>query len=565
MKRNLTILLMIVLVLALSNCAPAPTAAPTEAPPVAPAETEAPPAPAETEAPVVTEAPAATEEPAATESPAEGGEVDDGTFTVAMYTDFTDWDPAAAFSLEIWFLRSVYETLLWYNVPGSEETFSPGLATSWEVSEDGLSWTFHLREGVKFHDGTDMNAEAVKYSIERTKELGMGGAYIWSPLDYIEAVDDYTAVFHLKYPAPIDLIASSQYSSYIYSPAAGEKGTEWFQEGHDGGTGPYMIDSWEPDQQTVLVKFPEYWAGWEGEHFSKVILKVVLEKSTQVQMLESGEADRATSVPVDSLESLMANPEISVITGPSWMNSQFLINVMRPPTDNLLIRQAISYAWDYQTVVDKIYNGMAEIAQGPIPKTMWGHKADMELYSFDLEKAKALVEESGLSPEELKIVLAYHSTSSEYENAALLLQQDLAEIGIEVELKPGPWNTLWEECKNLDTAPNIMTMTWWPTYPTPNDWLYGQYRTEDPTNFNLSHYSNPEMDAMLDEAMALEGTDRDEAIRLYGEIQQLLVHDAPAVFYADIMFRITQRANIHGEKPNPAYNAPNFYLVYRTD
>ena len=551
MKRLVYFLIVMVMLLTLTNCVPAkPTAVTTQAPPppAAPTEPPAPPVvPTDTEA-----APPATPE-----------EVDDGTFTVAMYTDFTDWDPAAAFSLEIWFLRNVYETLLWYNLPGSEETFSPGLATSWETSEDGLSWTFSLRQGVKFHDGTDFNAQAVKYSIDRTIELGTGAAYIWAPVDNIEVKDDYTVVFHLKYAAPIDLIASSQYGAYIYSPTASEAGTEWFQQGHDAGTGPYMIESWEPDQQTVLVKFPDYWAGWKGQHFSKIFLKVVLEKSTQVQMLESGEADRASSVPIDSLDRLRANPEVSVLTGPSWMNSQFLINVKKPPTDNLLVRQAISYAWDYTTVVDKIYNGLAAVAEGPIPKTMWGHKDDLKLYTFDLEKAKSLIEESGLKPEELKIVLAYHSTSAEYENAALLLQQNLETIGVQVELKPGPWNTLWEEAKNLDTAPNIQTMTWWPTYPTPNDWLYGEYRTEDPTNFNLSHYSNPDMDAMLDKAMSLEGTDREEAIRLYGEIQQLLVDEAVAIFYADLSFRVTQRADILGTITNPAYNAPDFYLMYR--
>ena len=171
--------------------------------------------------------------------------------------------------------------------------------------------------------------------------------------------------------------------------------------------------------------------------------------------------------------------------------------------------------------------------------------------------------QSRYGPDELKIDIAYIGTSAEYENAALLLQQNLAEIGIEAELKPGPWTTIWEEAKNLETAPNLQSMTWWPTYPTPNDWIYGLFRTEDPTLFNLSHYSNPALDAELDEAMVLEATDRDEAIRLYGEIQQMLLDDAVAIFYADLNGRITRRADVVGAVTNPAYNAEYFYRLSR--
>jgi peptide/nickel transport system substrate-binding protein len=490
-------------------------------------------------------------------------EFDDGTYVVAMYADFADWDPATAFSLEIWYLYNVYEPLLWYNPPGSEEQFTPALATSWESADEGTTWTFHLREGVTFHDGTPFNADAVKYSIERTREIGGGAAWIWGAVDNIEVVDDYTVVFHLSHAAPLDLIASSQYQAYIFSPTSAEKGVEWFMEGNDAGTGPYMVESWEPDQQTVLVKYPDYWGGWEGHHFSKVILKLVLEQSTQVQMLESGEADRATLVPIDSFASMRANPDISVDIMPSWRNSQFLINTQKPPTDDLLVRRALCYAWNYETVVNDIYGGMATVAEGIIPKTMWGHNDNLTLYEFDLDEAKALLEEAGYAPGDLKLDIAYLGTSAEYESAVLLLQQNLATIGVELELKPGPWTEIWENAKNLETAPNLQSMTWWPTYPTPNDWIYGLFRTEDPTSFNLSHYSNPEMDEMLDRAMLMEAIGRNVAIELYGEIQQMLLDDAAAIFYADLSSRITRRADIVGAVTNPAYDAEYFYDLSR--
>ncbi|MGD8292942.1 MAG: ABC transporter substrate-binding protein [Desulfobacterales bacterium] len=485
------------------------------------------------------------------------------TLVLAAYADIKDWDPSVAFSLEVVMLVSVYEPLVWYNPPGSKEQLRPALATSWETSEDGLTWTFHLRKGVKFHDGEPFNADAVKYSIDRTMKMKKGAYYIWSPVKEINAVDENTVQFLLKEPAPIDLIASSQYGAYIFSPKAAEKGTDWFMQGNAAGTGPYTVESWEKSQQVVLKKFDDYWGGWDGNHFDRVVLKIVLEKSTQVQMIKSGEADFASLAPVDSLPGLRKTEGVEVITPKSWQNSMFLINTKKFPTDNLKIRQALSHAWDYNSVVDSIYNGLATVAQGPVPKTMWGHNPDVPKYDFDLNKAAQLVEESGIAKDQLKLSLAYIGTSQEYENCAQLLQANLAQIGVQLELLPGPWGTIWEKAKNIDTAPNLQSMTWWPTYPTPNDWLVGMFKTEEKALFNLSHYSNPKVDALIDEGVKMEGIDRDAAIKAYGQAQKNIVDDAAAIFYADIAARVIKRASVKGYIYNPAYNGIFYYQLYR--
>ncbi|MBU2513847.1 ABC transporter substrate-binding protein [bacterium] len=492
---------------------------------------------------------------------AAGGSRD--TLIYAAYTDVKDWDPSAASSTEYIMLASVYETLVYYNVPGSQQILSPGLATSWEKSKDGLSWTFNLRKGVTFHDGTPMNAEAVKYSIERTLKMKKGTYYIWLAVKGVEVVDDHTVRFHLKNPAPVDLIASSQYGAFIFSPTAAEKGTDWFMQGNDAGSGPYRVESWEKSQQTVLGKYEKYWKGWSGKHFDRIILKTVLEKSTQVQMVKSGEADFASLIPVDSLPSLKQAAGVEVTTPESWMNSMFLINTKKFPTNNLKIRQALSYAWDYQSVVGSIYNGLASVAKGPIPKTMWGHNASLPAAEYNLQKAAQLVKESGIPADQLKMTIAYIGTSQEYENCAQLLQANLAQIGIQLELKPGPWGTIWKQAKTLDTAPNIQSMTWWPTYPTPNDWLIGMFKTEDPALFNLSHYSNSKVDQLLDEGVKMEGIDQQAADKIYQEAQSEIMKDVPAIFYADILRRIVKRSSVKGYVDNPAYSGIFYYQLYR--
>ena len=485
------------------------------------------------------------------------------TLVYAAYGDIKDWDPSAAFSMEVVMLVSVYEPLVWYNPPGSDPQLKPALATSWETSEDGLAWTFHLRKGVTFHDGEPFNAEAVKYSLDRTMAMKKGAYYIWSAVKEIKVVDEHTVRFLLKNPAPVDLIASSQYGAYIFSPKAGEKGTDWFMQGKAAGTGPYKVDSWEKSQQVVLTKFDDYWGGWEGDHFDRVIIKVVLEKSTQVQMIKSGEADFASLVPVDALPGLKRSPGVEMLTPKSWKNSMFLINTQKAPTDNPKVRQALCHAWDYRAVVDSIYNGLAEVAEGPVPKNMWGHNPNLPEYDFNLEKARQLIEESGVPKSDLKLSLAYIGTSQEYENCAQLFQANLAAIGVELELLPGPWSTIWEKAKNLDTAPNLQSMTWWPTYPTPSDWLIGMFKTEEKTLFNLSHYSNPTVDSLLDKGLKLEGIDRDAAIDAYQEAQKIIVADAAGIFYADILARIVKRADVGGFVYNPAYSGIFFYGLYR--
>jgi peptide/nickel transport system substrate-binding protein len=485
------------------------------------------------------------------------------TVTYAMYGDIKDWDPSVAFSLEVMMLANVYEPLLWYNPPGSEHQFSPALATRWGVSDDGKTWTFKLREGVRFHDGTPFNAAAAKASIERTIAMKKGAYYIWDPVESIEAPDDTTLIIKTKVPAPIDLIASSQYGAYMFSPKAAEKGTEWFNQGHAAGTGPYRVRQWVKGQQVVLEKFDDYWGGWHEGQFDRVILKVVLENATQVQMLKSGEADFISLVPADAVATLSKDPHIRVELLPSWKNSQFLINTRKPPTDNLKFRQALTHLWDYETVVRDIYAGSASVAQGIIPATMWGHNANLKTPTFDPALAKRLIGESGVPPAQRKVTMAYIGTSEEYKNAALLFQENARQAGVEVELAPGPWGTIWDTAKNLETAPNLQSMTWWPTYPTPNDWLIGLFRTEDKTLFNLSHYSNPKFDRLVNEGVALEGSDRKAAIERYEEAQQILVDDAVAIFYADLKTRMAHRSDITGLRNNPAYNAVFFYRLGR--
>ncbi|MBY2967507.1 ABC transporter substrate-binding protein [Rhizobium leguminosarum] len=483
----------------------------------------------------------------------------------AQLDDFKDWDPAIAFSIEVNFLQSVYETLTHYNMPGSKEMLSPRLAVSWTHNPESTVWTFKMRKGAKFHDGTPVTAAAAKASIERTIKLKQGASYIWDGISSIEAPDDETLIFNCSRPMAVATIASAQFGAYIYSPTAAEKGTDWFNAGNDGGSGPFQVESHQKDTQTVLKKFPGYWGKTVEGGFATAILKVVKEASTQLQLLKSGEVDFIDSLSPDSIATVQENPDLAIDLAPSYKNIHMLLNVKKAPTDNLNFRKALAYAMDYGSAVDGVYSGAGSITSGPLPSTQWGHADGLNAPTFDLDQAKKYLEDSGIPADQRKVTLTYPATDEGNKNAALLLQSNAAMIGIDVELKPGPWGTIWERQKNLETSENIFEVVLWPTYLTPSDILISIYRTEDPTFFNLGHYDNPAYNQVLNEAVALEASRPEQALTKYAEAEKILVEDVSSIGVIDLKNWMPHRKSLVGYTFNPAYNGFDFGNYRRAD
>ena len=485
------------------------------------------------------------------------------TLTVADRSSYKDWNPAVAFSEEVRVLGNIYETLLVLNPAGSAEQFSPGLATSWSKSADGKTWTFNLRKGVTFHDGSAFNAAAAKKSVDYVKKLGKGAAFIWGGLESTEAKDDHTLVMKFKSATAADLIASAQYAAYIIAPAAIDKGHDWMSAPNAIGTGPYKLVSVEAGQQIVMEKHDGYWGGWKDGQFDRVIVKVVSEAATRVQMLKSGAADYAT-VSTDQLAGLRAADNVDVFTADSWKNSMFLMNTKKAPTDNVKFRKAMQLIWDYDNVINGIYDGIAKLPVGPLPASMWG-AANFGTPKQDLAMAKKLLADSGVPKSDWKVSMQYIGDFKPYADAAELFQATASQLGVTVELLPGKWGVIWGKAKKLETAPNIQSMTWWPSYATPNDWLVSLFKTEKKALFNLSHYSNPTYDKLVEEGMAVEGSDRPLAIKKFGEAQKILMDEALAIFYADISTYRVASKKIAGmdQNLNPAYEAVKYYSLTR--
>ena len=311
-------------------------------------------------------------------------------FSAAYATSFPDLDPSTSSSDENAILANVYEPLVWYRVNENGEGYlEPALATAWSPSDDGLEWTFSLRQGVTFHDGTPFTSEAVKYSIERTMRIGGGLSWIWSSVESVEAPDDFTVVVRTSDPAPLDLIASSTYAAWIMSPAVGDKGADWFNAGNVAGTGPYVIRQHEPGERTVLERFDGYWGGWADEHVDIAVFEVVEDSVLREQMLLSGQVDWTAELQEDNLERIDAKPGVRVDRAPSYINYAGHFNTKLAPLNDARVRRALSYAFPYDDYVTLAMGGSATQAFGAVPATMGGKAENGVRYTLDLEHARA--------------------------------------------------------------------------------------------------------------------------------------------------------------------------------
>ncbi|MEM1583699.1 MAG: ABC transporter substrate-binding protein [Nitrososphaerota archaeon] len=488
----------------------------------------------------------------------------------ASLSEMTTADPSTEFSNSILWLCLVYEPLLWYNP--LENKFIPALAEKWEFSQDGLIWTFYLRKGVVFHDGTPFTAEAVKSALNRTITLGQGAAFIWDPVEKIEVVNDYTVMFTLKYPAPLDSIAASSYGAWIFSPKTPNT-PEWFNQGNDAGSGPYKLVKWDPENEVILEKFEDWW-GWKLPSYEMAsrnapdvfIVKIVKDAVTQERLVVSGDIDIAEYVPLEDIDRLKADPNLHVTVKPSFQNLLLLINTKKSPLDNVLVRRAIAHAIPYEDIVKVARAGLANVASGPVPTGMFGHFDDFK-YKYDLDEARKLLAEAGYpSGLDKTLVLVYTAGDVYEQRTSELIAASLSKIGIKVDVRPMSWEEQWALAQSgwedPEKAQDLFIFYWWPTYITPFDFLYNMFHS-DSKSFNLCYYENPEFEKTIEEAIALEGINEEEALRLYYQAQKMLYEDVPAIPLWDMIDVRVGRAYIRNldNAVNPGYPTVIFAQV----
>jgi peptide/nickel transport system substrate-binding protein len=519
-------------------------------------------APAATEAPEVEEPQAPEAEEPSVEEP-EDPAVSEIVGAYGIPWGFETLDPSASTEIEMVVLMNTYETLA-YTPEYDTSTALPLLATSWESNEEGTEWVFHLREGVKFHDGSEFTAEAVKYSFERTWRMELGASYLLDPIEEMVIIDDYTIQFNLSYAAPMDIIAASAYGVYIMNPRivaeVAHDSEDWFNEGNDAGTGPYVTESYEVGTYTIMKKFDDYWDGHKPRSFDRVIVNIIEDALVLQQHIEAGEADITWGLPTENLELLAANPDINVIDENTFIVHFIHINTQKPPLDDKLVRQAMAYTFPYDDMITYGLDGYGVEAVTLVPKGAWGFCDTCFTYSYDLDKARELLTEAGYPDGGLEFEAVVFTGSFIKEQALELWAGELNKVGITMRIIPMQGEAAYALLRSgPEEAPNFLGFSWWQDIVHPAAFLTSSFACEEEAYFNFSYWCNEEFDQYLNDAWPISASDREASILLYDEAQKVLIEEAPGIFLWQEVKNWFVRADVEGFVPNPAYTNTVFW------
>ncbi|SHI31049.1 ABC transporter substrate-binding protein [Desulfosporosinus lacus] len=481
-------------------------------------------------------------------APQESSTTQDKSLVIATAADLGTIDPAVAMDNSAWKISyPAYERLV--NFKGSSTEVEPGLAKSWSISPDGLTWTFILQENHKFADGTSLDAAAVKYSFDRLMKIKKGPSDAFPSLESVTVVDPHTVVFKLKTVFPAFLSTLATNGGGIVNPAVmkeekdGDLGQSWLAN-HTAGSGPYVLSEWIPEQSLKLTANPNY--SGEKPNLATINVKIIKDPSSQRMALEKGDVDIAENIPVDQLKELKSNQDLVVFNTPSLMVDYVYLNTQKPGLNNPKVRQAISYAIDYQGIISSVWQGNATQMRGPVPQGLWGYQFDLFQYTKNVEKAKSLLQEAGVK--DLTLNFMYSDNKAWWEQEAQIIQNNLSEIGIKVNLQKIAYAAQREK---IDAGDFDLTLgVWSPDYADP--YMFMNYWF-DSDNFGLAgnraFYKNDQVDQLVRKAASVN--DQAQRTDLYKQAQELIVQDAPYVFLVQKNYQLPMRKSVQGFVFNP--------------
>lgn len=452
---------------------------------------------------------------------------------IAVDADVDTLHPADfSTTVELNILNQLYDTLMYLNPDGTHDP-EPRIAESYEISEDGLDYTFHLRNDATFHDGTPVTAEDVVFSIELYKTSEYQGSQI-SMLSSVEATDEQTVVCHLDSPyAP--------FLGGILSPFICSK--EYYESDPDAfvtdpvGSGPYKFVSRATGSNVILEANEDYYRG--APAIKDLSFEVIPDTATKAIALQTGEINFAE---IDSsvLAQLEANPDIAVTEVPTSSFCYVSMNLEKEPFDNVLVRQAINYAIDRENLIAVCYDGEAEVNSNICAKSRSGYSEDQLEYTYDPEKAKALLEEAGITtPYNLGEILV----AEKYSNLATVIQNDLKAVGLEVSISVKEFNAYINDLTSGNYSITALNMTLEGDTQT----LEMAFTTDYIGTANNARYSDAEMDELFNQTRS--ETDPEKRLELFNQIFSKAQDEA---IYAVLCNPLT----LYGY--NAALNCPEF-------
>lgn len=445
-----------------------------------------------------------------------------------------------------------------------EMNFVGDLATEWNVEEDGITWTFKLKEGVTFHDGTPFNADAVVFAYERMTdpEINIGAYTLWEPIDKVVKVDDYTVQIVTKEPYGGLLNVMAHGSALIPSSAAVEEHGDKYGL-QPVGTGPYKLESFDPGTQLVLSKNENY---FDGEpKYETLTFKYVSDASARIAALKSGEVDVIDAVPVENANELESDPNIDVIDKSGLQVFGVGLNQNNEILQDKDVRQALNYAIDKTSLIDIVFKGYGTVIDSPLAPDTIGYVSSGD-YTYNVEKAEQLLESAGwtkgqdgvFEKDGQRLAFNFLVPEGSYPKDVMVaenIQSQLKAAGVAVEINTVEQATFWDNLKV--PAGTDYDMVLWGYNPSHGDGyihldaLFAANPDEGaaPPQWNHIWYNNSEVDQLLDEASAQ--VDLDQRTELLGQAQKQIWEEAPYIWLYSNTIITAKSSDVEGVQVLP--------------
>ncbi len=466
-----------------------------------------------------------------------------GTIDPAKQIDYTEAMATTNF----------YESLI--AVDGDTREPTEGMAVEWDVEDDGVTWVFELRDGVPFHDGGEMTAEDVAYTIDRMMSIDQGLSSLWRGVIDVGATevrDDYTVAVELNEEYG-PLVATLVQLFIVDSETLkdNEVDDDWGEEylsDNVAGSGAYLLEEWAPGDEMTYVRFDDYWQGWEEGQIQRVNTPIIEEEGTITQMMEQGDAHLTSMfLSTDNYEEMDAMDGVWVPEEPQYQLFHMPMNTQKEPLDDPHVRRAMKYAFNYDSAINDIFRG-GDIAAGPVPVGMPGHNDDISPGAQDLEQAQAEIDESSYTIDEINDIGLEHVyiTDDDLQRQIhLLFAESLNELGIDLEGRSETWGTITDMAASVEETPHFTNIFRTASIPSPDGHTYMMFHKDEAGTFAAMTWNeDDELAELLENA---RGTaDEDERVQLYMDAQARIEEQAYTVSVANPPYRIGISEDIDG-------------------